>query len=155
VLVCLIGMDLTTVLSCLCVGSTTGFTLYSAVPFAPVYHEGERLLSVSRLFLMLICADCGGIGIVEMLFSSVSLVALVGGSSDRPAFSQHWMRLVNTKRKTTVCELKFPTPILNVKMNRKRLVVVLSDRIDVFDLTNMKLVESVQTAPNPTGFFAA
>eukprot|EP00160_Parvularia_atlantis_P001402 Unigene11122_Nuclearia_a/m.34034 Unigene11122_Nuclearia_a/g.34034 ORF Unigene11122_Nuclearia_a/g.34034 Unigene11122_Nuclearia_a/m.34034 type:complete len:336 (+) Unigene11122_Nuclearia_a:83-1090(+) len=99
-----------------------------------------------------------------MLFSSAALVALVGGVHlpagaaprvlDKPAFSPHWLRLVNTKRKTTLCELKFPRPVLSVKLNRKRVVVVLVDRIDVFDIANMKLAESIETASNPSGLCA-
>jgi len=38
----------------------------------------------------------GGIGIVEMLFSAGSIVALVGGG-EKPSFSQSTLRLLNTK----------------------------------------------------------
>ncbi|KAF9164366.1 autophagy protein [Actinomortierella ambigua] len=91
-------------------------------------------------------ADCG-IGIVEMLFCT-SLVALVG-AGDQPSFSPRRLQITNTKRQSTICELTFPTSILAVKLNRKRLIVILEDQIYVYDISNMKLLHTIETSPNP------
>ena len=58
------------------------------------------------------------------------------------------------KRNTTICELTFPTTVLNVRLNRKRLVVILEDQIYLYDISNMKLVHTIDTSPNPHGIAA-
>jgi autophagy-related protein 18 len=50
-----------------------------------------------------------------------------------------------------ICELMFPTSVLAVKLNRRRLVVVLEEEIYVYDIGNMKLLQSFETYPNPSG----
>lgn len=108
-----------------------------------------------------------------MLFCT-SLVALVG-AGERPNSSTRRLQIVNTKvrtrlgliprfvferlgspfcipqRQSTICELTFPTTILAVKLNRRRLVVVLEERIYVYDISNMKLLHEIETSPNPQG----
>ena len=115
----------------------------------------------------------GATSIVEMLFCT-SLVALVG-AGERPNSSTRRLQIVNTKvraarhpspaeatvanrlqtqRQSTICELTFPTTILAVKLNRRRLVVVLEERIYVYDISNMKLLHEIETSPNPQGAFS-
>lgn len=55
------------------------------------------------------------------------------------------------QRQSTICELTFPTTILAVKLNRRRLVVVLEERIYLYDISNMKLLHEIETSPNPQG----
>lgn len=57
----------------------------------------------------------------------------------------------NVQRQSTICELTFPTRILSIKMNRKRLVVVLEDQIYVYDISNMNMLHTIETSPNPHG----
>lgn len=78
----------------------------------------------------------------QMLFST-SLVAAVGALSPRR------LRILNTKKKANICELTFPTAVLSVKLNRKRLVVVLVDQIYVYDISCMRLLNTIETSPNP------
>ena len=59
---------------------------------------------------------------------------------------------VVTQRDTKVCELSFKTAVLAVKLNRKRLVVVLESCMHIYDITVMKLLHSVETPPNPKGW---
>lgn len=89
-----------------------------------------------------------------MLFST-SLVTVVS-LPDAPAHTSSAQRLqvINTKRQSTICELSFPTPVLQVHMNRRRLVVVLQGALFVYDISNMKLLHTVETAPNATGLCA-
>ncbi|KAF8248906.1 protein-vacuolar targeting protein Atg18 [Wilcoxina mikolae CBS 423.85] len=109
--------------SCLAVGTHNGYRIYNCDPFRNVYENKE-----------------GDVSIVEMLFST-SLVALI--------FSPRRLVITNTKRQTTICELTFPTAILAVKLNRKRLIVVLEEQIYVYDISNMKLLHTIETSPNP------
>lgn len=91
----------------------------------------------------------GAAGICEMLFSS-SLVALAG-AGEPPSFSPRKLQIVNTKRQTVVCELSFPTKVLNILMNRKRLVVILEGKLHIYDLSTMKIIHTIDTPPNPNG----
>jgi autophagy-related protein 18 len=59
----------------------------------------------------------------------------------------------DVKRQSTICELIFPTSVLSVKMNRKRLIVVLETEIYVYDISSMKLLDTIETGPNPNGTF--
>lgn len=82
---------------------------------------------------------------VEVLFSS-SLVALV--------LSPRRLQIKNTKRDSLICEMTFATSILAIKMNRKRLVVVLEDQMYMYDIQNMKLLYTIETSPNPSAICA-
>ncbi|KAJ2785385.1 autophagy protein [Coemansia interrupta] len=121
--------------SCLSVGTKNGYKIYNCEPFGKCYARSE-----------------GGIGTVEMLFCT-SLVALVG-SGDQPTLSPRRLQIINTKRQSIICELTFPTTILAVKLNRRRLIAVLEEHIYVYDISNMKLLHTIETPPNPTGICA-
>lgn len=122
--------------SCLSIGTSEGFKICNTQPqYTEVYSQ-----------------DMGGIGLCEMLFSS-SLVSVVG-SGDDPSLSPRKLLIVNTKTQKTLCELNFVTPILSVKMNKKRLVVVLETKIHIYDISTMKILHTLDTAPNPKGLCA-
>ncbi|KAL2864669.1 phosphoinositide binding protein ATG18 [Aspergillus lucknowensis] len=109
--------------SYLAVATSRGFRIFTTEPFAKSYETKE-----------------GNIAIMEMLFST-SLVALI--------LSPRRLQITNTKRQTTICELTFPTTVLAVKLNRKRLVIVLEDQIYLYDIQTMKLLYTIETSPNP------
>eukprot|EP00126_Sphaerothecum_destruens_P015177 Sdes_comp9101_c0_seq1m562 len=121
--------------SCLSVGTKNGYKMFNCEPFSNCYSKAD-----------------GGTGIVEMLFCT-SLVALVG-AGEQPAFSPRRLQVCNTKRQTVICELNFVNTILAVKMNRKRLIVLLEDKIHIYDITNMKLLHTLTTPFNPKGICA-
>ncbi len=60
----------------------------------------------------------------------------------------------DTQRQSVICELLFPTTILAVRMNRKRLIVVLELEIYIYDISTMKLLHTLETGPNPDGELA-
>jgi autophagy-related protein 18 len=80
-----------------------------------------------------------------MLFST-SLVALI--------LSPRRLQIKNTKRDLIICELTFPNAVLSVRLNRKRLVVVLEDQIYLYDIQTMKLLYTIETSPNPAAICA-
>ncbi|KAF9169861.1 autophagy protein [Mortierella sp. AD011] len=121
--------------SCISVGTIHGFRIYNCDPFGKCYSKSDS-----------------SIGIVEMLFCT-SLVAIVG-AGDQPVSSPRRLQIINTKRQSTICELTFPTSILSVKLNRKRLIVVLEDQIYVYDISNMKLLHTIETSSNPNAICA-
>lgn len=85
-----------------------------------------------------------------MLFCT-SLVTTVALSDAKNSTSPRRLQIVNTKRESTICELSFPSTILNVRLNRRRLVVVLDAALFVYDISNMKLLHTIDTGPNPDG----
>jgi len=80
------------------------------------------------------------------MFSS-SLVA-VSGIGEPATFSPRRLRILNTKRQTVVCELNFPTKVLAVRMNRQRLVVVLEEKISIYELSTMSALHTIETIAN-------
>jgi autophagy-related protein 18 len=138
---------------CISVGTKRGFAVFNCEPFGRVFQE-----------------DIGGIGIAEMLYCT-SLVALVGAGDQvqeqpsivwdsihlflrfnhtlQPAFSPRRLRMWNTKTNAAICDLNFVTAVLAVRMNRQRLVAVLERKIYIFDINSMKILETLDTSPNP------
>lgn len=55
------------------------------------------------------------------------------------------------QRQSMICELTFPTTVLAVRMNRKRLAVILEHQVYLYDISNMKLLYTIETSPNPSG----
>lgn len=47
--------------------------------------------------------------------------------------------------------MTFQTAILAMRLNRKRLVVVLENELYIYDISNMKMLKSEKTSPNPNG----
>lgn len=117
------------------IGTSRGYKIFNCEPFGKCYSRFD-----------------GGIGIVEMLFCT-SLVAIVG-IGDQPSMSPRRLKIINTKRHSTICELTFPTTILAVKLNKSRLVVLLEEQIYIYDINNMRLLHTIETAPNVNGLCA-
>ncbi|KAK4154464.1 WD40-repeat-containing domain protein [Chaetomidium leptoderma] len=113
---------------CLAVGSSKGFRIYHTDPFSKIFNSDE-----------------GNVTIIEMLFST-SLVALVR--------SPRHLVIQNTKRGSIICELTFPTAVLAVRLNRKRLAVVLEEEIYLYDISNMSLLYTIATSLNKKAIFA-
>ena len=120
--------------SCFSLGTRSGYQIYTCEPFGKCYSK-----------------QGGGIGIAEMLFCT-SLIALVG-AGEHPSFSPRKLQIINTKRQSIICELTFSTAILSVKLNRKRLIITLEEQIYIYDISNMKLLHTIETSPNPNGSF--
>jgi autophagy-related protein 18 len=121
--------------SCISIGTNKGYKIFNCEPFGKCYTRSD-----------------GGIGIVEMLFST-SLIS-IAGIGDQPSMSPRRLKIINSKRHSTICELTFPTTILAVKMNKSRLVALLEEQIYIYDIHNMRLLHTIETSPNPMGLCA-
>ena len=141
--------------SCLAVGTSKGFRFYHTDPFSKIFSS-----------------DDGNVSIIEMLFST-SLVALIltprqleiqNTKVDQPSQCRQYLpsselRLMRrpilpTQRASVICELTFPSAVLAVRLNRKRLAVVLECQIYLYDVSNMNLVQTIDTSPNPNAICA-
>ncbi|PVI03158.1 WD40 repeat-like protein [Periconia macrospinosa] len=110
------------------VGTTKGYRIYTTDPFNKQSESRE-----------------GDVSSLEMLFST-SLVALT--------LSPRVLRIQNTKRHSTICEMTFRTGILAMRLNRKRLVVVLESNLYIYDISNMQMLKEEKTSPNPNAICA-
>ncbi len=135
--------------SCLAVGSSRGFRIYHTDPFSKIFNSDE-----------------GNVTIIEMLFST-SLVAIVRSPrhlviQNTKVYSPSWQLITGNgdrltprpQRASVICELTFPTAVLAVRLNRKRLAVVLEEEIYLYDISNMALLSTIATSPNPNAIFA-
>ncbi|XP_077222273.1 autophagy 18 B-like protein isoform X2 [Tasmannia lanceolata] len=87
-----------------------------------------------------------------MLFSS-SLLTVVG-AGEQPSLSPRRLCLFNTVTGTALRELNFLTSILAVRVNRKRLVVILQDKTYIYDLNSLVILDTIDTVPNTKGLCA-
>ncbi|KAF1919698.1 WD40-repeat-containing domain protein [Ampelomyces quisqualis] len=110
------------------VGTSNGYRIYTTDPFNKQSESRE-----------------GDVSSLEMLFST-SLVALT--------LSPRVLRIQNTKRHSTICEMTFRTAILAMRLNRKRLVVVLESELYLYDISNMQMLKTEKTSPNPNAICA-
>ncbi len=131
-------------------GTSRGFRIYHTDPFAKIFSS-----------------DDGNVALIEMLFST-SLVALI--LSPRHLVIQNtkvniklawvYVRLIfllvltMLQRSSIICELTFPSAVLAVRLNRKRLAVVLEEEIYLYDISNMTLLYTIATSPNPNAICA-
>ncbi|KAK9705755.1 hypothetical protein RND81_07G079500 [Saponaria officinalis] len=96
--------------------------------------------------------DIGAFSIVEMRFSS-SLLAIVG-AGEQPALSPRRLCLFNTSTGAPLQELNFLTSVLAVRLNKVRLIVLLLDKIFIYDIDSLEILTTVDTVPNPKGLCA-
>ncbi|XP_043707885.1 autophagy-related protein 18b isoform X2 [Telopea speciosissima] len=121
--------------SCFAIGTRDGFRIFDSNTGRVFY---ERAI--------------GAFSIVEMLYSS-SLLAIVG-AGQQPSLSPRRLCLFNTMTGTALRELNFLTSILAVRVNRKRLVVVLQEKTYIYDLNSLAILDTVDTVPNAKGLCA-
>ncbi|KAF4390156.1 hypothetical protein G4B88_005074 [Cannabis sativa] len=65
-----------------------------------------------------------------------------------PSLSPRRLCLFNTMTGTALRELNFLTSILAVRMNKKRLVVVLQEKTYVYDINSLAILDTIDTVPN-------
>ncbi|KAK2976669.1 hypothetical protein RJ640_029710 [Escallonia rubra] len=94
----------------------------------------------------------GAFIIVEMLFSS-SLLAIVG-AGEQPSLSPRRLCLFDTTTGNALRELNFITSILAVRLNRKRLIVVLQEKTYIYDITSLTILDTIDTVSNLKGLCA-
>ncbi|KAI6682492.1 hypothetical protein NL676_036373 [Syzygium grande] len=121
--------------SCFVVGTRDGFRIFDSNTGKLLY---ERAV--------------GAFIIVEMLFST-SLLAIVG-AGEQPSLSPRRLVLFNTATGTALRELNFLTSVVAVRLNRKRLVVVLQDKTYIYDVNTVGILDTIDTVSNPKGICA-
>lgn len=121
--------------SCFAIGTKDGFKIFDS--------DSGRLL-YDRVI--------GAFIIVEMLYRS-SLISIVG-AGEQPSLSPRRLCLFDTVKGTALRELNFLTSILAVRVNRKRLVVLLQEKTYIYDANSLEIKRIIDTVPNLKGLCA-
>nr|AWV66676.1 WD repeat domain phosphoinositide-interacting protein [Brachionus koreanus] len=120
----------------LAVGTKTGYRLYTINSLEKL----QETFSCER--------EIEDICIVERLFSS-SLIAIVSIANPRK------LRVYHFKKGTEICNYCYSNTVLSVRLNRNRLVVCLEERIDIHNISDMKVIHTIRDIPsNPKGLCA-
>ncbi|WJZ90308.1 hypothetical protein VitviT2T_009460 [Vitis vinifera] len=123
---------------CFATGTDRGFRVYTCDPFREIFRR-----DLDR---------GGGIGVVEMRLVS-NLMALVGGGSD-PQYPLNKVMIWDDYESRCIGELSFRSEVRAVRLQLDRIVVVLEQKIFVYNFADLKLLHQMETIANPKGLCA-
>ncbi|KAL0437598.1 UNVERIFIED_CONTAM: Autophagy-related protein 18a, partial [Sesamum radiatum] len=124
--------------SCFAIGTDRGFRIYNCDPFHEIFRrefDGNA-----------------GIGAVEMLLRS-NIHALVGGGGS-PQYPLNKAMIWDDRQGRCIGELSFRSEVRGVRLRRDRIVVVLEQKIFVYNMGDLKLLHQIETIANPKGLCA-
>lgn len=87
-----------------------------------------------------------------MLFRC-NILALVGGGA-RPKFPKNKVMLWDDHQLKCIGELSFRTEVKAVKLRKDKVVVVLEQRVYVYNFGDLRLIDAIDTCNNPKGLCA-
>ncbi|OMJ87292.1 hypothetical protein SteCoe_10976 [Stentor coeruleus] len=91
----------------------------------------------------------GSFGIVELLYRS-NIIALVGGGKS-PRYPFNKVIIWDDHQMRPTGELCFRSEVKAVKMRKDRIVVILENKIFVYNLQDLKIRDHIATCTNPRG----
>ena len=122
--------------SCFSIGTETGYKIYQTYPFKGPYKRNMN----------------GGIGTVEMLYKSNFLALLGGGKT--PKFNNNKVVIWDDSKNKEIGEIKFITPIINIKIKKDLLFIICQKRIYLFNFNTYDIINTIDTGDNNTGLIA-
>lgn len=123
---------------CFATGTDRGFRIYNCDPFREIFRRDFD--------------NAGGIGTVEMLFRC-NILALVGGK-DNPQYPLNKVMIWDDHQSRCIGELSFRSEVRGVRLRKDRIVVVLEQKIFVYNFADLKLMNQIETIANPKGLCA-
>ncbi|KAJ4955521.1 hypothetical protein NE237_012304 [Protea cynaroides] len=124
--------------ACFAAGTDHGFRIYNCDPFREIFRRDFDL--------------GGGIGVVEMLFRC-NILVIVGGGPD-PQYPINKVMIWDDHQSRCIGELSFRSEVRAVRLRRDRIVVVLEQKILVYNFADLKLLHQIETISNPKGLCA-
>lgn len=121
--------------TCFAVGTETGFRVYSMDPFRLTHRRDFE--------------HGGGIGVISMLFRTNILAFSGGGRS--PRFQPHKVVLWDDRQTRVLAELTFRSSVKSVRLERDLVVCVLANKVFLYALRTLNIVDSIETTSNPKG----
>jgi WD40 repeat protein len=121
---------------CFAISTEKGFKIFNSYPFKDTFQRDFD----------------AGIGVVSMLFRS-NILAIVGGGT-HPKYPPNKVILWDDHQMKCIGELSFKTNVKAVKLRKERIVVVLEQRVYVYQISDLKLLDAVDTFSNPEGLCA-
>lgn len=144
-------------LSCVSVATSTGYSIYNCDPFGEFYSSKAAARGPKSPLITPTDSDnhrdsasaslsTSPTASVKLLFST-SLTIIIP-QLDQPS-GNRLMRIFNLKQGLKICELTFPVGIVAVRLNRKRLcVLLLSGQLFIYDLGCVRLMKVLELDPN-------
>jgi WD40 repeat protein len=123
---------------CFACGTGSGFRIYNCDPFKEEFRREFN--------------NNGGIGLVEMLFRS-NILAIVGGGSS-PRYPPTKVMIWDDHQSRCIEEIPFRSEIRAVRLRNDRIVVVLEQKIYVYNFDDFKLLHQIETIKNSKGLCA-
>ena len=124
--------------ACFAVGTSRGFRILNCDPFREIFRRDfDR---------------GGGVAVVEMLFRC-NILAIVGGGPD-PQYPPSKVMIWDDHQSRCIGELSFRSDVRSVRLRRDRIVVVLEQKIFVYNFVDLKLMHQIETIANPKGLCA-
>ncbi|KAM7501259.1 hypothetical protein LguiB_000163 [Lonicera macranthoides] len=120
---------------CFASGFDRGFRIYNCDPFREIFRRDFD--------------HGGGIGIVEMLFRC-NILAIVGGGPD-PQYPLNKVMIWDDHQSRCIGELSFRSEVRGVRLRRDQIVVVLEQKIFVYNFADLKLLHQIETVVNTKG----
>ncbi|XP_065853850.1 autophagy-related protein 18a-like [Euphorbia lathyris] len=121
--------------TCFAAGFDNGFRVYNTDPFELTFRRDVD--------------SHGGIGLVAMLFRC-NFFCLVGGGPD-PIYARNKVMIWDDHQSRYTGELSFRSEVKNVKLRRDKIVVVLLQKICVYNFADLKVLHQIETFMNPNG----
>ncbi|GER35229.1 WD-repeat protein [Striga asiatica] len=124
---------------CFATGNDRGFRIYNCDPFQEIFRRDFD-------------GGGGGMGVVEMLFRC-NIFVLVGGG-DAPQYPLNKVMVWDDHKRQCIIELSFRSEVRGIRLRRDRIVVVLEQKIYVYNFVDTKLLHQIETIANPKGLCA-
>jgi len=118
---------------CFACGTESGFRVYNCDPFKETIR---RNFAQKRSSLCMI----GGVRIIEMLFRS-NLFAIVFHPGEK-------VYIWDDHQEVFIGELTFHTQVLGVRLRRDKIVVVLAQKIFIYNFEDLKLLKQLESTGN-------